>query len=230
MNVIKPIGAPKLSGVRSAKGLLQGSLKTRLPLFAMSATSFAAVPALQQVDLPVSQWIRQHAMPGDLEKAVQLSEAFSHGSGVIAIFLILLQVDLKNRKRLWNLATYVLVVGILANAAKYFLPRLRPNSGIDIAEVELTWLPVLSGIGRKSSELSFPSGHSATAVALAIALSLIYPRGRWCFTTIAVLAVLQRIYCGAHYPTDCMAGAGIAVAIACLWPWPKLFAFDLETR
>jgi len=217
MNVTKPIGAPRLSGVRSAQGLL----KTRLPLFAMSATSFAAVPALQQVDLPVSQWMRQHAMPGDLEKAVHLSEAFSHGSGVIAIFLILLQVDLKNRKRLWNLASYVLVVGILANAAKYFLPRLRPNSGIDILEVQSTWLPVLTGIGRKSYELSFPSGHSATAVALAISLSFLYPRGRWSFATIAVLALSQRIYCGAHYPTDCLAGVGIAVAMCCLWPWPS---------
>jgi len=190
----------------------------------MSAMFFAAVPAIQQFDPPVSQWMRQHPMPGDLEKAVQLSEAFAHGSGVIAIFLILLQVDLSNRKRLANAAIYVLMVGGLANAAKYFLPRLRPNSGIEVADVQSTWLPFIFGIGRKSSELSFPSGHTATAVALAISLSIIYPRGVYGFATLAVLALLQRIYSGAHYPTDCLAGAGIAIAIGCLWPWPVVKA------
>jgi membrane-associated phospholipid phosphatase len=179
--------------------------------------SFAVVPAFRQLDLQASTWAREQKFSGDLEKAIQLSEAFAHGSGVIAIFLVLLWTDFTNRRRLWNVAGYVSIVAILANIAKYFLPRLRPNSGVTITDIDSTWLPVLTGIGRRSSEFSFPSGHSATGVALAIALTMIYPRGKWLFATLAMMAIWQRVYSGAHYPTDCLAGAGIAFAIACLW-------------
>lgn len=186
-----------------------------LGMFAV--VSVSAIPSLRQTDLYASIWARQQDFSGDLEKTIQLSEAFAHGSGVITIFLVLLWVDINNRKRLWNVAMYVLVVGLLANVAKYFLPRLRPNSGVEITDIYSTWLPALTGIGRRSAELSFPSGHSATTVALAIALTMIYPRGKWLFATLALMAMWQRVYSGAHYPSDCLAGAGIALIIAYLW-------------
>jgi len=194
------------------KRMLAGAF---LGMFAV--VSVSAIPSLRQLDLQASIWARQKNFSGDLEKTIQLSEAFAHGSGVITIFLVLLCVDINNRKRLWNVAAYVLVVGVLANIAKYFLPRLRPNSGVEIIDIYSTWLPAFTGIGRRSLELSFPSGHSATTVALAIALTMIYPRGKWLFATLALMAIWQRVYSGAHYPSDCLAGAGIALIIAYLW-------------
>ena len=203
---------PSLPPTFSSRRILTGFLVVSI------TTAFATtVPAFQQADLRISVWARQQKFSGDFEKAIQLSEAFAHGSGVIAIFVILLWTDINNRRRIWNVATYVLVVGVLANVAKYFLPRLRPNSGVEITDIYATWLPVLTGIGRRSAELSFPSGHSATAVAMAIALTILYPRGKWLFITLACLAMWQRVYSSAHYPSDCLAGAGVALAIACLW-------------
>jgi len=207
-----PKSTPDLPPPFSSRRIL-----TRFLGVSIAITFAVTVPAFQQADFRISAWARQQKFSGDFEKAIQLSEAFAHGSGVIAIFLILLWTDINNRRRIWNVAAYVLFVGVLANVAKYFLPRLRPNSGIEITDMHSTWLPVLTGIGRRSAELSFPSGHSATAVALAIALTILYPRGKWLFTTLACLAIWQRVYSGAHYPSDCLAGAGIAIAIACLW-------------
>jgi len=221
MNLNKSESTSKASGLHSTPGLPPiFSAKRILTVFlvVLIATAFATkVPAFQQADLQISVWARQQKLSGDFEKAIQLSEVFAHGSGVISIFLILLWTDINNRRRIWNVAAYVLVVGVLANVAKYFMPRLRPNSGVEITDIYATWLPVLTGISRRSGELSFPSGHSATAVALAIALTILYPQGKWLFTTLACLAIWQRVYSGAHYPSDCLAGAGIALAIACLW-------------
>ena len=58
---------------------------------------------------------------------------------------------------------------------------------------------------------SFPSGHTATAVGLAISLDA-DPRGRWLFAVFAALASLQRMTAGAHYLSDSLFGA----ALACL--------------
>jgi membrane-associated phospholipid phosphatase len=217
MKLVTPDPNTNVSAPDSPSPFFMRTLSRRLLVVSIAATSFAIVPSLMQLDVQLSQWARQVDFSGDLEKTVQLSEAFAHGSGVISVFIILLWTDVSNRRRLWSAAIYVLTVGVLANVAKYFLPRLRPNSGIEIEDVHASWLPALSGIGRRSYELSFPSGHSATAVAFAIALSMVYPRGKWFFATLALMAIWQRIYCGAHYPSDCIAGAGVALAIASLW-------------
>jgi undecaprenyl-diphosphatase len=59
---------------------------------------------------------------------------------------------------------------------------------------------------------SFPSGHAATAAGLAVALAVLYPRGRWLFAVLAVLAALQRVEVQSHFPSDVLAGA----ALGCL--------------
>lgn len=59
---------------------------------------------------------------------------------------------------------------------------------------------------------SFPSGHAATAFALATALALAYPRIRWVFVAPAILVGISRIYLGAHFLSDVIAGAGVGAA------------------
>ena len=61
---------------------------------------------------------------------------------------------------------------------------------------------------------SFPSGHTATAVGLAIALCWLYPQGCRLFAGLAVLVALQRIHSGAHFLSDTLVSAGLAVALA----------------
>ena len=73
---------------------------------------------------------------------------------------------------------------------------------------------------------SFPSAHSATAVALYATLGLIAARGlhgpiRVAAVSLAALLVLavgmSRIYLGAHYPTDVLAGwlTGATLVVVC---------------
>ena len=61
---------------------------------------------------------------------------------------------------------------------------------------------------------SFPSGHTATVWGLAIGMSWVFPKGKWLFCFIAVLASIQRVSSFAHWPSDVFCGAAIAFVMA----------------
>jgi undecaprenyl-diphosphatase len=54
---------------------------------------------------------------------------------------------------------------------------------------------------------SFPSGHAMTAVALAFAVSSLWPRLRWIMIVYAVVILLTRLVLLAHHPSDVIGGA-----------------------
>lgn len=61
---------------------------------------------------------------------------------------------------------------------------------------------------------SFPSGHSATAGAMAMSLALVFPRLRPVFMPAGVLICLSRQWVGAHWASDTLMGWGVGVAFA----------------
>ena len=173
-------------------------------------------------DLEISQFVQTIKIPGDLRKAIGLSESFAHSSGLIVIFATLLWIDVKDRPKLWQAAFFSLICGSAANAATLFVPRYRPHS-LDQAEIEIasswqTWGAPWTGSWFDEQLRSFPSGHSATAVALAIGLTQVYPRGKWIFASLATVACLQRLVSSAHFLSDIMGGVMISMVIS-LWYW-----------
>ncbi|MFB9568957.1 phosphatase PAP2 family protein [Saccharopolyspora hordei] len=67
------------------------------------------------------------------------------------------------------------------------------------------------------SRWSLPSGHSAAAAALAVALALQWRRIAVLAAVLAVLAGFTRVFIGVHYPHDVLAGftVGAVVAVVC---------------
>jgi len=176
-------------------------------------------------DLEISRHLSSMKIPGDLRKAIGLSETFGHSSGSIVIFTALLWIDVKNRSKLWRAALFTLICGIASNAAKVCIPRHRPHS-LGLSETEIvsswqTWGSPLTGSWFEEQFRSFPSGHSATAVALAIGLSQVYPRGRWIFAFLAAMACLQRLESRAHFLSDIMGGVVISLVLS-IWYWRPL--------
>jgi membrane-associated phospholipid phosphatase len=188
-------------------------------------------------DVPLSSFLRFGDLPGDVRKTIALSETFGHFSGALIVLSILIYIDDKNRRRLVAGLAFTAVSGLFANSAKWFFDRLRPHvidrvlAGDYDLPPELEgrvpldgWIGVL-GFTESSASFwdathrSFPSGHAAVAIALAIALSIAYPKGRFIFSAIGILACYQRVYSGAHFLSDVFAGATIALAVAAISSW-----------
>jgi membrane-associated phospholipid phosphatase len=60
---------------------------------------------------------------------------------------------------------------------------------------------------KMPSSTSFPSGHSGSAAAFAVAVSDVLPGLRLPLRTAAAIVAFSRIYTGVHYPGDILVGA-----------------------
>ena len=109
------------------------------------------------------------------------------------------------RRSRWARATGAVAGTYAANTAlKLVVRRVRPE------------LPGLPPLTSTPTRFSFPSAHSSTSFAGALA----YSRAGFPAAPLYALAVglaLSRLYLGVHYPSDVLAGAllGLAIAEAC---------------
>jgi membrane-associated phospholipid phosphatase len=104
----------------------------------------------------------------------------------------------------------VAAAGLADDALKIVFGRARPY----------VWLAGDdSGFGffRYGSKFaSFPSGHTTTSVAAALALGAVFPRWRPAFLLAAFLIALSRIVLDVHYLSDVIAGALLGAMVAFL--------------
>lgn len=213
--------APKvISGCASdAAGRLTGSSLSTRRLFVAATVCVMLACAALVIDLPVAQYVKAHGLRGELARIVRLSEVFGWGGTVTIIILTAVVLDGRGWRVFLALAIPSLGAGLIADGVKLLVGRWRPVAATTYSSVSETfvgWLPLLKESGATGSKYamqSFPSAHAATAVGLAAALSLLYPRGRWLFALFALMAMLQRIEGQAHYCSDVLAGAAIGLTV-----------------
>jgi len=97
---------------------------------------------------------------------------------------------------------------ILVNLLKVVFGRPRPRLLLSEGIYEFGFFE-LSADWR-----SFPSGHAVTAFGLAVALSIIFPRFRAVFWSLAVAAGSARVAVNSHFVSDVIAGAYLASVVA----------------
>lgn len=169
-----------------------------------------------------------HVLRKGLKRLVDPTETFANGLGIILILLALFAADVVHRRGLLRAVVVIFGAGILANVVKCSIGRTRPKIAFDVDTDQFTsgaiasfqgWLPLWK-LGYAGQ--SFPSGHTTVAVALAIVLCRRWPGGSWAFIALAVMAGLQRIAFGHHYPSDCLCGAALACTIAAVCYHPRM--------
>lgn len=96
--------------------------------------------------------------------------------------------------------------GLMTNLMKRLVGRGRPQ------EYESAGAFSFQHFLNDWTYQSFPSGHSATAVAMAFVIGFLWPRTLGVFLAIGLIVAISRVPVGAHYPTDVFAG----VIVGCL--------------
>jgi membrane-associated phospholipid phosphatase len=174
------------------------------------------------IDLPLSRWMLDGLLPGELRGMLRRAELFGHAYGLLGILITIFLLDPARRGKLWHAATCFLAAGLAADAIKLQVWRMRPRPYLEGGFAGSTFLGSIwtSSEGLSWSKLadnaqhSFPSAHTAAAVAFAYSLSGLYPTARKWFYTLALLCAMNRIDGGAHFASDVCIGVALGHVIA----------------
>lgn len=104
----------------------------------------------------------------------------------------------------------VAVSGIVALLIKLIFGRFRPTMFFNEGLYGFNFFNPAEDMN------SFPSGHAATALSLAFALSLFFPRYRFPLFCFGILVAISRTVTTAHFLSDTVAGAWVGIATVIL--------------
>ncbi len=178
------------------------------------------------VDVPISRWLVNGGLPGDVRGIFRRGEAFGHAYGMAAVAITIYVLDPARRRCLPHLVGTFLAAGLTADLVKLQAWRMRPRafleSGLENSFVGSPWLGDKLGWSQVVDHTiqSFPSAHTAGAVALAYRLAELYPAGRTWFYVLAVLCAANRVDGGAHFASDVCWGVALGYVVARLVPSP----------
>lgn len=182
------------------------------------------------VDPSVAAWVRQwpQGFVGVFRDVTDLGRSHWYlvatGAGVIIFGVLAARASQPRERQAWAwlmLASgFVFIAvastGLLTTTLKYLIGRARPKL-ID-QEGTLGFEP----FGLDADFASFPSGHANTAVALAVCLIFLWPRLWLPLVAFAAVIASSRVAVGAHYPSDVVAGAYLAIMTT--YAWRRVFA------
>ncbi|MEQ1904355.1 MAG: phosphatase PAP2 family protein [Pirellulaceae bacterium] len=179
--------------------------------------------AVMPLDIEISRFLGTENLPGDAVSALKMTEFFAHGFGITLILAAVFALDPSRRYALIPVIVAQLLASLVVHVVKVNVVRWRPADFFNLSEPAtssfVSWLGWLNPDSNQSWNLmsvtqSYPSGHSAAVVALALSLTWLYPHGRVLFLVMAILGCLQRIIFHAHWPSDVLMGATIGYLVA----------------
>lgn len=178
------------------------------------------------VDVPVARFVRQSGWEAWIEADRGLREFLKLPGEYATVFLCALAVGLLHRRGTWAAAFVLLATAAsgVNGLIKWAVGRHRPFTWLHEQFAEpraFDFVPFRGGweglfVGRN---LSFPSGHAAVAFALASALAMLFPRGRWVWYAAAGLCGFERVWENAHYLSEVVAAAGLGFGLVHAVGW-----------
>ena len=143
-----------------------------------------------------------------LDKPLRLVSDFANFSKpwfLVSGFLALFGGARGRRAALTGIAAIGATSLVVNQPMKMAGARIRPDrDGVGVPEQR--WV-------RMPSSTSFPSGHSASAAAFAVAVGDLVPALRLPLRAAASVVAFSRVYTGVHYPGDVLVGATVGSLI-----------------
>lgn len=194
------------------------------PLVVLSIFFLLSLLLMWGSDYPLGLWMKE--FPEELRPVARWVTDLGEGVEILVATGVLLILSLfipstRLRKRvvvganaITAAAAFIFLAvaggGLTASLVKNMIGRARPKL------LDTHGYFHFEPFSFDSDFAAFPSGHSATAGAMAMSLALVFPRLRSLFIPIGVLICLSRQLVGAHWPSDTLMGWAVGVAFT-LW-------------
>lgn len=176
------------------------------------ATTTSGAPATPVEGLDRRLYRAVHGLPhspmGD--RYVTILSDLGEGLGWVGCGVALAWMGGRRGRRA-GLATAVASVGTTYAVQRWIKPvfrRKRPWVDRDVMVV-----------GIKTTDASFPSGHTASSFAAATALAAFYPRASALAYVLAAGVGVSRVHLGHHFPSDVGVGALIGIGTGTFVAW-----------
>ncbi len=165
------------------------------------------------LDRPVTDFfldLRESMLYKIFKQITRLGESQWYLAGGLLLWLFYRKKDPFKAGGGLLLLSSVALSGVVVNILKSLLGRARPRLyvheqiyGFDFFHIEYAWL-------------SFPSGHSATALGAASAMALIFPRYKTFFYAAGITVAASRVILTQHWLSDVIAGSFLGLAVTLL--------------
>lgn len=167
---------------------------------------------MRELDHAIFKLINSGMASTTLDPIMLILTALGTGAAQMAISLALTTLGWHRNNLKLKQAGYA---GIIACTAACLVIAIcksvwsRPRPLLTLFDVRVVGDPLFTN--------SFPSGHTLTAWAVAVACSAFVPKLRFILFPLAVLTGISRVYVGAHFPLDVIFGAllGAFVGMCC---------------
>lgn len=194
---------------RSARGYIWRALSAQRDLVVLlSLFAFIMLSLLwsagQRLDTWVFRLLNMRGYPTWLDRVMWLATQLGNMLAALIAALILFTLD--SRRLAIEIVLGTLTLWLLVESLKALTARARPFLTLDQTRV----------IGWRERGDSFPSGHTAQAFFLMTLFISYFHFGAIvsaALCAVAVLVGLTRVYVGAHYPRDVLAG----VVVGTVW-------------
>ena len=146
---------------------------------------------------------------GDVKRETRWLAQYGQAVCTVVAALLVWRLDREpaHQKAVWAIAAASIAASVVAFLLKRLLGRVRPGR-----ERAGTFMgPTISHANWRES---FPSSHSASAVALSVVLANLYPTGCEVFWSLAIICAVLRYIMDAHWPSDVLGGIALGYAAA----------------
>lgn len=182
-------------------------------LFSFFVTSAITVLLYLYADREIASYFYQM----DGQNPVKMFFSYITRFGKSEWFLVpslLLFLWFKRKKELLyaRQALYIFVTNVVAGIGVWFLKvpfgRMRPKLYLQENLYGFEWFEVTA------KYVSFPSGHTITAISSAVALSLLFPKWKYLILSTGVLIAFSRVVGTAHYLSDVVFASFLGTVVA----------------